>query len=247
MKNVHVLPTEKPSRLGYIFELESYHIFTNGEDSNDLGDNLATNRHIYITDDSDIKQGEWFYLDDAIIVVKYIDVKPVKEGKKIILTTDTDLIADGVQAIDDAFLEWFVENPECEVVEINFNNRGITGTEKILKTFGEYKIIIPQEEAKKETLTYSEALKKEERIFNSTMMLTQKTLDEFIEKEVYEEGMFSPHIWSDGVRAGAKWQAERMYSEEEVFSILDKVFHMYASSYRKEAREWFEQFKKQKS
>jgi hypothetical protein len=39
--------------------------------------------------------------------------------KKIILTTDQDLIADGVQAIDDTFLEWFVKNPSCEKVEVD--------------------------------------------------------------------------------------------------------------------------------
>ena len=44
--------------------------------------------------------------------------------------------------------------------------------------------------------------------------------------------------------AGASYQAERMYSEEEVFSIIDKAFHMYASSHRHDAKEWFEQFKK---
>ena len=38
--------------------------------------------------------------------------------KKIILTTDQDLIADGVQAIDDEFLEWFVKNPSCENIPI---------------------------------------------------------------------------------------------------------------------------------
>jgi hypothetical protein len=37
---------------------------------------------------------------------------------KIILTTDQDLIKDGVQAIDDEFLEWFVNNTSCEEVEI---------------------------------------------------------------------------------------------------------------------------------
>jgi hypothetical protein len=38
--------------------------------------------------------------------------------KKIILTTDPQLIQDGVQAIDDTFLEWFVKNPTCENVQI---------------------------------------------------------------------------------------------------------------------------------
>jgi hypothetical protein len=41
-----------------------------------------------------------------------------------------------------------------------------------------------------------------------------------------------------------KEQAKRMYTEEEVFSIIDKAFHMYASSYRHDAKEWFKQFKK---
>jgi hypothetical protein len=41
-----------------------------------------------------------------------------------------------------------------------------------------------------------------------------------------------------------KQQAKRMYTEEEVFSIIDKAFHMYASSYRHDASEWFKQFKK---
>ena len=66
--------------------------------------------------------------------------------KEILLSTNDSLIKDGVQAIDDEFLEFFIKNPSCERVEIVFNNRGITGIEKILKTFGEYKIIIPKEE-----------------------------------------------------------------------------------------------------
>lgn len=45
-----------------------------------------------------------------------------------------------------------------------------------------------------------------------------------------------------GFEFGAKWQAERMYSKKEVFDIIDKVFHVYASSYRQDAKEWFEKF-----
>jgi hypothetical protein len=40
------------------------------------------------------------------------------EFRKIILTTDQELIKDGVQAIDDEFLEWFVNNTSCDRVEI---------------------------------------------------------------------------------------------------------------------------------
>jgi hypothetical protein len=41
-----------------------------------------------------------------------------KNIKKIILTTDQDLIENGVQAIEDEFLEWFVKNPTCEYAPI---------------------------------------------------------------------------------------------------------------------------------
>ena len=38
---------------------------------------------------------------------------------------------------------------------------------------------------------------------------------------------------------GAKWQQERMYSEEEVLKIIDLLFHKYASSFRVDAKEDF--------
>jgi hypothetical protein len=53
-------------------------------------------------------------------------------------------------------------------------------------------------------------------------------------------------------KAGAKWQAERLYSEEEVYSLLEqsmKDCHLweleehYSGDY-KNLKEWFEQFKK---
>ena len=54
----------------------------------------------------------------------------------------------------------------------------------------------------------------------------------------FKEGVYH------GVLEGAKWQAERMYSESEVMKILDIAFHMYASSHRSDAKEWFEKNKK---
>jgi hypothetical protein len=66
--------------------------------------------------------------------------------EKIILTTDQDLIKDGVQAIDDEFLEWFVMNPSCERVEIY--SLGIKNGETGESCHYKYEIIIPQEEPK---------------------------------------------------------------------------------------------------
>jgi hypothetical protein len=90
--------------------------------------------------------------------------------KKIILTTDPDLIKDGVQELDDEFLKWFIKNPSCESVEVIndllIKEDGITElmNDKYYQKFPEelpncvfinnYKIIIPQEETKQETRVF---------------------------------------------------------------------------------------------
>ena len=67
-------------------------------------------------------------------------------AKKIILTTDQDLIKDGVQAIDDEFLEWFVKNSSCIVVKV------IKNWNYPLDKRWKYKIIIPKEELSKDEI-----------------------------------------------------------------------------------------------
>ena len=117
MKNIHLLPTDKPSRL-YI-NLLDYLSF----DSLQL---RGSNQNIYITSDEEIKDGDWHlsFLRDKFEVINYPPNGGYREdclGKevcKIILTTDQDLIKDGVWGIEDGFLEWFVKNPTCEYVEL---------------------------------------------------------------------------------------------------------------------------------
>jgi hypothetical protein len=135
MKNIHVLPTDKPSRL-YLFEERPI-----------LGDLVtvvfknsgAVNQNIFITNNEQIKEGDAYITKHGEICKSHNGSKILlfKTDKKIILTTDPDLIKDGVQAIDDEFLEWFVKNSSCERVEVE---KGC-----VLYDF-KYKIIIPQEE-----------------------------------------------------------------------------------------------------
>ena len=192
MKNIYLLPTDKPSRL-----------FLNKVNKKLLLDDIlnpslkkvlpsGSCQNIYITNDEEIKDG-WSY--DRMM--KSIGKRDNVYSSKIILTTDQDLIKDGVQSIDDEFLEWFVKNPSFEEVEVEWIKTpdGIF-YHKDNVPYGCYKIIIPQEEPnynmkqeildemkriekpKQETLTYTESAKKEERIFNSTMMSKQETLEE---------------------------------------------------------------------
>ncbi len=114
MKNIHLLPTKNPSRL-YLHsngELQLRHNLSRTDDY------LGSNQHIYITSDEEIKEGDWV-LDILSNKIIKSELKLEDNGriKKIILTTDLNLIDDGVQEITNTFAEWFVENPTCEYVE----------------------------------------------------------------------------------------------------------------------------------
>ena len=63
-------------------------------------------QHLYITSDEEIKMQDWFIDDKYKQPMKYFgEGSLLISSKKIILTTDQDLIKDGVQAIDDEFLQ----------------------------------------------------------------------------------------------------------------------------------------------
>ena len=68
----------------------------------------------------------------------------------------------------------------------------------------------------------------------------QETLEEAAKK------FWDKLSFDDAFEAGAKWQQERMYSEEEVFNLC-REFAIFVQrkrpSYKKQ-QEWFEQFKK---
>ena len=218
MKNIHLIPTDKPSRL---YKTGNFLLL----DSKAMPNNTleTMNQHIYITSDlevkeGDLKVGEYYLYFNKIRQFKEIDNlnRAWKDYKKIILTTDQDLIKDGVQAIDDEFLKWFVKNPSCEWVEVIYDKDAFPYGVETAKGYGWYKIIILQEE-----LTYTEAVKKEERIFNSIMM-KQETLEEAAERYVEQITTIEfgkPHNAPHRVKTfidGAKWQQERMYSEEDL-------------------------------
>jgi len=214
MKNIHLLPTDKLSRLAYV-----------GANGLCLGENFPNTsyckpQNIYITSDEEIKEGDWFMtnLNEILKCTKkedkfvwyerltvpgvskiaqpfsiHINLKP----KKIILTTDQDLIEDGVQAIDDDFLEWFVKNPSCEEVKIeSWQTKGEWDLD--------YKIIIPVEETKQQSI---------EDLIESTA----KTFSDVYKEEKEKQTAFVEF------KHGAYFMAKRVYSEEEMISFAEFV------------------------
>ena len=247
MKNLYILQTDQPSRLHYYFELNKRYVLS----KKPL--NWRTASHIYITSSEDIKEGDWLIYNNKL----YKDSKRSFTGvdysncKKIILTTDPTLIADGVQAIDDEFLEWFVKNPTCEFVEVNKKLVEFPLTFKMM-----YKIIIPQEEPKQEKKPHSFCETPEEKCTmnycdDNGCQNRKRHLVEPHEQETLEElksfSDFSDKFFGTNEKEEPK-QTEIRYSEQEVLDLLYKRdLYLLNRDETKELElptEWFENFKK---
>ena len=237
MKNLHLLPTYKPSRLSI---LNSGKLNFGAEI---ISSSNSKPQHIYITSDEEIKEGDGSWILDlrSNRKAKNINnhIKVWNENcKKITLTTDQDLIKDGVQAIDDEFLEWFVKNPSCEEVEVGYGWIRLTETdnEGYWVSIPDKQFEMQQEEPKQETL--EEASKD---YIENTMKFSFNSLD----TKTQANRMLKC------AEFGAKWQEQRMYSELELFinEVKDKIdsfeYSVNQQSYISEyMTEWFEQFKK---
>ena len=151
MKNVHLLATPNPSRLYYLgnsseLTLSKYtSLFRAFERST---------QQLYITANGKFNRGD--YVTDGIGVMKaspkLVDAQGLidrREWKRIILTTDSALINERVQAIPEEFLKWYIENQNCKEVEIG--NQSIKSFDTgHFEDF--YKIIIPKEEPKQDEI-----------------------------------------------------------------------------------------------
>ena len=110
MKNLHVLPTDHPSRLRYniktkIWELNEFPKYHT---------DIKSAHNIYVTSDEEIKMQDW-------CITAKGNLLQMIEGdtalgfallgcKKIILTTDQDLINDGIEQISEDTLLKIVEH-----------------------------------------------------------------------------------------------------------------------------------------
>lgn len=255
-KNIHLLPTNKPSRLRY--NLSNVLVLTK-EFYRDYSKQV--NQHTYITDDSEIKKGDYCLYNKnhnsknpkwelvKCGLIEREEMHPISDGRlllwmvKIIMTTDQDLVKDGVQQIDDEFLEWFVKNPSCESVEIKKGSYNLSPMEEMLEkeyvpkgTFDTYKIIIPQEEPKQElergiTITHvdnQETLRK--KLWDTINIIQQdeKLMEAATSRsnEIVDLGDNFQGGFCQGFIEGAVWQAKRLFSADDL-----KDFGKFCSEY----------------
>lgn len=226
MKNLYLLPTDKPSRLGYLTK-KGKEVYKDLRFFNRLMPIIldGENQNLYIISDEEIKDGEYAISlnlvrkghnsDYAVFkmnleqrqAMEELNIKK-DEVLKVLLTTDQDLIKNGVQAIDDDFLKWFVNNSSCEEVKI-------FRLWESLFNF-EYEIIFP----------------KEPTILDSQYVDFSNTNADKIS-------------YTSTIKEEPK--QEKMYSEEEVKNIIEKTLIEYSDYVLADIPEWFEQFSKLKN
>ena len=220
-------------------------------------------QNIYITNNERIKDGDWYLnlINNKLwkAGLNFIDTDGIigSKLKKIVLTTDEQLIADNVQAIDDEFLNWFVKNPSCEKIEVKSESSRKHGMWKPEYYPQIYKIIIPKEEPnynmKQEIISEMERLDEEQK---------QETLERAAERR-YGTDMDSirgSNVYDlntdlkRGFIEGVKEMQKQMYSEEEVEIIIQKLMNdvhcgdlCYGDNvidFKLSPRQWFKQYKK---
>jgi hypothetical protein len=246
MKNIHILPTDKPSRLWMDSD--------NNLNLHIIPTTLFKMQNIYITSDECIKEGDYCIIVDAESAL-YGQFEKHKgkhlrndQWEKIILTTDQDLIADGVQAIDDEFLEWFVKNPSCEEVEVkiectNCDDCNCQYHDPCLKP--KYNIV-------KDMIRYSKEEPKQIKCYCGHTITCdcepkQETAEEAAVinyKELYQGEPLTQEVPIDAFIEGAKWQQEQ-------YEILFDEYHEYTVDCIEvelkrplPLQKWFKQFKK---
>jgi hypothetical protein len=271
MKNIHILPTDNPSRL--CIDYKNRLCLSESDLHYVKSDECKTfPQNIYITSDEEIKVGDYVINNLDKLIGKSIrelnsgEIKD-REYSKIILTTDQELIADGVQAIDDELLKWFIENPECEFVEISYGllkpfqsaDKGymihFPGGDVLEEPGEDYTVVhlrhcyqgeyedgckYGEDSCPAKPLEVSEQencctpigqIKRYVDCVGCDRNPEDETVEEALSQKLQEltncelHGLDEQSFqngYANGFVNGAKWQAERMYSEEEILEIFHK-------------------------
>lgn len=228
MKNLFLVPTPDETRVA--IKSDGFLFLTNHPYPNSP---KFANHHIYITNNEKPKDGDWClpFMNGKLDITEEYPIYKMKNGdfycedKKIILTDDTELINDGVQSINDEFLEWFVNNQSCEEVDILIEKIPYTKLHHTNIFYNEYKIIIPKEEHKQDLPKFGT------KEFNDLCykFMGGKSKQETLEEVCNKINFINPRervAYYNGLKNGAKYQQEQdknKYSEEEIIPLLNAL------------------------
>lgn len=207
MKNVYLVQTNKPSRLQLQKVTKELLLYKDSVKE----DAYTQPIDMFIISDEELKDED-----------KYSHYRI--DCKKIILTTNKDLIEEGVQDIPYEFLKWFIKNPTCENIEVRKIEDELISQKNPKIRFNALQdppSFISAESLNSMILTYKYKI-----IIPKT---TQQVIDEDFAGGL-EMGQIIP-------------KEERSYSEEEVIELLQDFANDLSDNVIN-IKFWFEQFKK---
>jgi hypothetical protein len=260
-KNIWLLPTKNPSRLW----------INNITDKIELSDysDVFGALTIYITSSEKPKEGEYglgfaegtqssfVFKHEGFNIDKLNTL--CENTQKIIIASDEKLIANGVQRIEEKFLQWFVKNSSCDYVEVK-------KVEHL--TNMPYRTILPQEETKQDLEKEIFELEQELDIPSHLKFHNSKKEPNFYEKlkeyfnttpreKVLEDWNKSAHLNNVGPTVDEflknsdeerlKDAAENYFKEKELLGYTYEVRDGFIDGVKSDtARDyWYEKFQKE--
>lgn len=222
-RNIHILDTNKPSRLYKI--IGSYKLGLVQSDF--LLEQTAggtQNCHVYITIDGRFTEGS--YVTDGVEVIKatpkIYDAQGLvnrRNWRKIIITSDADLIGDGVQEASEDLLEWIVSRPNEVSLPVRKKWKAWNN-----KNPDEYKTEIPKKCCESGFVDYY--CKNVSKCSNSGDKKPGETLEEAIDsyyKREYSTTIPNIGTCRDFARFGARWHADQLKSDEVIQKLEENL------------------------
>jgi hypothetical protein len=244
MKNIHVIQTDKPSRLAILGMSNTLQLFDKPITFKTFG---RSPQNIYITSDEEPKGGDYAIttLSGNSEIVQLNQSTCIYYDFKIILTTDQDLINDDVTAIDDEFLEWFVQNQTCDEVETKLVEFEVDmGLGDSCIEYGSYyKIIIPSEKSKQQCLVTKSMQLDAELAYKS--LPKQETPEEVKDLSYWKANAEEDYMKVPiSVLRYISELEEKSYSDEEVDKLISLLKQTTEYEVLQSFRDKVEQFKK---
>ncbi len=232
MKNIVLLPSNEKTRLVRVFTDALRENFVLKLDI-EVNDSFKEYVNLYIiSHDEDLVLGGYHFnskYGDELQKTNQRDIDSRKYWEaddyyisKILLTTDLELVKDGIQEVPESFLNWFLENPSCEHVELK--------QEKLHP--GEFM----DDSYPKDFLNYQIVFQNGESLIDAA--------NEYARYDNTKSYEFSSDTLIDAFTEGANWMQERMYSEEDVDKLISLLKTTTEYEVLQSFRDKVEQFKK---
>lgn len=215
MKNIVLLPSNEKTRLVRVFTDALRENFVLKLDT-EVNDSFKEYVNLYIISyDDNLELGGYHFnskYGDELQKTNQRDIDSRKYWEavdyyisKILLTTDLELVKDGIQEVPESFLNWFLENPSCEYVELKQEklHPGEVMDDSYPKDFLDYQIVFQNGES------------------------LIDAANEYAKNDYTKSYDFSSDTLIEAFTEGANWQSQRMYSKEELKNIAIWAFGFY--------------------